>query len=122
MSHSHEKYYSLSEIEKDLNEEYSKNMKIINCLNQLEEIIDKEYCSPVKITKKDKFAFYGIIKNKIDYIKDSLLIEKKSLSSICLKIFELLFVNQNSLNYSELDEKEKVFQLVLKKIKGESQQ
>ena len=64
----------------------------------------------------------ALLKIKLNIYKDSLLIEKKSLSSICLKIFELLFVNQNSLNYSELDEKEKVFQLVLKNLKGESQQ
>ena len=65
MEHLLEKYYLVSEIKKDLNEEYSKNMKIINCLNQLEEIIDKEYCSPIKITQKYKFAFYDIIKNKL---------------------------------------------------------
>ena len=32
----------IKEIEKDLSEEYRKNTQIIKCLNQLEEIIDKE--------------------------------------------------------------------------------
>lgn len=121
MAHSYEEYSVMKEIEKDLAEEYSKNLKIIECLNQLEEIIDKEYCSPIKITQNNKFAVYGIIINKIDYIKDSLLEEnKKSLLSICLKIFEILFLNPNSLNYSDLDEKVKVFQLILKNLKDES--
>ena len=72
---------------------YRKNLQIINCLNELEEIISKKYCFPLLLTEKDKFIINTLIKNKIEYIKDCLLNEN-ALVKICVKIFELLFINK----------------------------
>ena len=77
----------LVEIEKDSQERYRKSLQIINCLNELEEIISKEYCSLILLTEKDKFIINTLIKNKIEYIKDSLLNEKKCIGkNMCKSI------------------------------------
>ena len=108
----------MNKIENDSKEKFRRNLKIINCLNELEEIINKDFCSPLLITEKDKFIVNNLVKNKIAYIKDSLLNEKNILAKICLKIFEYLFVNKNSLNYNDLDEKVIAFKLVLNTLQG----
>ena len=44
--------------------------------------------------------------------------KKNVLAKICVKVFEFLFLNQNSLNYDNLDEKVTAFKLILKSLKG----
>ena len=110
----------MEEVNKELLEELEKNRKIVECLNELELIIDKDFCKPIEISERDIFCVFNLIKIKIEYIKNSLLIEK-SLKAICVKIFEFLFLFPNAINHSDLNEKILAFQLILKTLKGEAQ-
>ena len=109
----------MQEVNRELLEEFEKNLKIVGCLNELEQIIDSEFCKPIEITERDKFSVFDLIKIKLEYIKDSLLNEK-SLNAICVKIFEFLFLYPDAINHSDLDEKLFAFNLILKTLKREA--
>ena len=100
------------EIERELTLEYEKYKKIIDCLNALEKIIDQEFCCTLTIDKRDIFVVFNLVKKKIEYIKDSLLIPN-SLEAFCLKAFELLFMGKNNFDYDQLDKKVNIFQIIL---------
>ena len=74
----------MQEVNRELLEEFEKNLKNIGCLNELEQIIDSEFYKPIEITERDKFGVFDLIKIKLEYIKDSLLNEK-TLNAICVK-------------------------------------
>ena len=107
--------------ENKLEEEYEKNLLIISCLKDFENILDKNYTIPMKITIQDKFVVFKLIKNNIEYIEEVLL-EDKPFESICLKIFNLLFLEEENLNYDNIEEKINDFQLILKHLKNQYNQ
>ena len=104
--------------ENELKEEYEKNLSIISCLKDFENILDENYTIPIKINIEDKFVAFKLIKNNIEYIEEVLL-EQKPFESICLKIFNLLFLKERNLNYDNMEEKIKDFQLILKHLKNQ---
>jgi len=90
-------------------------------LKDFENILDKNYTIPIKITIQDKYVVFKLIKNNIEYIEEVLL-EDRPFESICLKIFNLLFLEEGNLNYDNIEEKINDFQLILKHLKNEYNQ
>ena len=107
--------------EDELEEEYQRNVKIISCLESFENIVDEKYCLPIEITREDRYAVFKLIENNIEYMEEVLLLEKP-FESICLKIFNLLFIENRKLNYAQIEEKITDFQLIIKLLKNEFDQ
>ena len=87
-------------------------------MKDFENILDKNYTIPIKITIQDKYVVFKLIKNNIEYIEEVLL-EDKPFESISLKIFNLLFLEEGNLNYDNIEEKINDFQLILKHLKNQ---
>ena len=80
---------STEKTEENLQNTFEKNEKIIDCLNELEEIVIKQNLRPIKIKKKKKDKIFNRIQEQIKYI--SRRIDKvKIFETISLKVFELL--------------------------------
>ena len=107
--------------EDELEEEYQRNVKIISCLESFENIVDEKYCLPIEITREDRYAVFKLIENNIEYMEEVLLLGKP-FESICLKIFNLLFIENRKLNYAQIEEKITDFQLIIKLLKNEFDQ
>ena len=102
----------------ELNLEYEKYKKIIDCLNDFEKIINEDFCCTLTIDKRDKFVVFILAKKKIEYIKDALL-NPNSLEAFGLKVFELLFMGDNNFDYAQLDKKINLFQIILQTLMDE---
>lgn len=110
---------STEKTEENLQNTFEKNEKIIDCLNELEEIVIKQNLRPIKIKKKKKDKIFNRIQEQIKYI--SRRIDKvKIFETISLKVFELLFLEDNKFNYTNFEEKILIFKIVLIILKGES--
>ena len=99
-------------------EAYDKNIKIISCLKELKSIIDENSDEPLEINMEDKYMTEIIIKNTIEYIQESVP-ENNYYYLICLRLFRLLFLPYENLNYDDLDEKINDYQLFLKYLKNQ---
>ena len=99
-------------------EAYDKNIKIISCLKELKSIIDENSDEPLEINTEDKYMTEIIIKNTIEYIQESVP-ENNYYYLICLRLFRLLFLPYENLNYDDLDEKINDYQLFLKYLKNQ---
>lgn len=105
------------EIEKDWQEVYANNLKIISCLRDYQDIVIKDLKFPLSISIKDKYVAYYLIALNIEYV-ENILPNKKSYESLCLKIFKVMFLGPQRLNYDDLDEKIDAFKMILKKMKN----
>ena len=99
-------------------EAYDKNIEIISCFNNLRKIIDENSNEPFEITKHDKNKAEILIRNSIEYIEVTFQ-EGNYYKLICLKLFRLLFLPHENLDYDNLDEKIHDYQLVLKLLKNQ---
>lgn len=101
-------------VDNELQTEFENILKIVNSLNELEKIIEpkNEYQSPLEVSKNDNLAAYKLVQVKIRYLKEKLLFDN-STKLFSLKVFELLFLKRNELNYDRLGEKIDIFQVVL---------
>ena len=105
------------EIEEGLQKVYEKNLKIVSCLNDFQEIVIKNYKMPLTITVNDKLMAYQKILLNTEYV-ENVLLDKKSYEAICLKIFRLLFLGPEIVNYDNLDEKIHAFKMILNKLEN----
>ena len=105
------------EIEKDRQEVYEKNCKIVSCLSDYQVIAIKGLKFPLSISIKDKYVAYNLIALNIEYVENALP-NKQSYESICLKIFKVMFLGPQRLNYDDLDKKIDAFKMILKKLKN----
>ena len=96
--------------ESELKAEYEKNNKIISCLKDFENIIKKNTNLPIKIAEFNENEVFNMIHKEVKYIEDELL-KEKPFELICLKLFKLLFLPHENLDYDNLDEKSNDFQL-----------
>lgn len=101
-------------LEKELNDEYEKNKKIANCLNDLEKVIKEENESvcPLQLTLSNKYIVYDLMKIKIQYLNEYME-DDNSIKPFILKAFESLFIKDEDLNYEELDNKITAFKKIL---------
>ena len=101
-------------LEKELNDEYEKNQKIANCLNDLEKYIKQEndLVCPLQLALSNKYIVYDLMKIKIQYLNEYME-DDNSIKPFCLKAFESLFIKDEGLNYEELDNKITAFKKIL---------
>ena len=101
-------------LEKELNDEYEKNQKIANCLNDLEKYIKQEndLVCPLQLALSNKYIAYDLMKIKIQYLNEYME-DDNSIKPFCLKAFESLFIKDEGLNYEELDNKITAFKKIL---------
>ena len=99
-------------------ESYDKNIEIISCFNNLRKIFDENSNEPFEITIDYKNNAEIIIRNNIEYMEVTFP-EGNYYKLICLKLFRLLFLPHENLDYDNLDEKIKDYQLVLKLLKNQ---
>ena len=94
--------------------------KIIQCLNEFEEIVesDQGYRSPLKISEKYITTAYEQIMLKIRYIKEA-LIDENSFEELYLNVFELLFIDSSRINYNKLESKISLFKIALNSLKAQ---
>ena len=93
------------EIDEKLSDEFEKNKKIIDWLNQFEIIVEKDF----------SYIRSLVIKKIISVLFEAcpFLINENSLEELALMIFELLFLLNGNLYYNQLDEKVSIFQIIL---------
>ena len=112
------KEFSLSqEIENEIEEKYKKKLKIVECLNEFEKLLNPKFKQPLAISKKYIDIVFEHIKNKIEYIEE-ILAKDKPFDSICLMIYKHLFIGDEKLKYDNLDEKVNDFKLILECLNG----
>ena len=99
-------------------EAYNKYIKIISIMKDLKTIIDENSDEPLEIKMEDKYMTEIIISNTIEYMEQPLP-EKNYYKFVCLRLFRLLFLPRENLNYDEFDEKIKDYQLILKLLKNQ---
>ena len=85
-------------------EAYDKNIEIISCFNNLRKIIDENSNEPFEITIHDKNKAEILIRNSIEYMEITFQ-EGNHYKLICLKLFRLLFLPHENLDYNNLDKK-----------------
>jgi len=108
-------------IEKEFKEEYQYNVKIAECLNQFENIVEPnpEFHFLFNFSEKDRYIVYDLIQLKIKYLKDNL--EKPtSLQVFCLNLFEFLFLKNNEISYEEINNKIYYFKIILCRLSGKN--
>ena len=108
------KGYFNESIEKELTDEHQKNVKIANCLNELEKEIKQQaelFC-PLELTLSNKYIACDLMKIKIQYLRE-FMEDDNSIKPFCLKAFECLFIKNEELNYDELDKKINAFEDIL---------
>ena len=99
-------------------EEYNRLLKLISCLKNFENIININANLTIEITNNNKNEIFNLIQKNLKYIEDELL-KENPFELICLKLFKLLFLYKDSLNYDDFDEKIQDYQLVLKLLKNQ---
>lgn len=99
-------------------EEYNRLLKLISCLKNFENIININANLTIEITNNNKNEIFNIIQKNLKYIEDELL-KENPFELICLRLFKLLFLYKDSLNYDGFDEKIQDYQLVLKLLKNQ---
>ena len=100
-------------IDQEIESSFQKVIKIIECLNILEEKIEEnpKLRSPVQITKKDIAISFQLIELKVKYLKEKLLFDT-SVNPFIMKIFEILFLKIDELDCDNLDEKSVIFKTI----------
>ena len=99
-------------------EEYNRLLKLISCLKNFQNIININANLSIEITNNNKNEIFNIIQKNLKFIEDELL-KENPFELICLKLFKLLFLYKDSLNYDDFDEKIQDYQLVLKLLKNQ---
>ena len=108
-------------IEKEFKEEYQYNVKIAECFNQFENIVEPnpEFHFLLNFSEKDRYIVYDLIQLKIKYLKDNL--EKPTpLQVYCLNLFEFLFLKNNEISYEEINNKIYYFKIILCRLSGKN--
>ena len=100
-------------IDQEIESSFQKVIKIIECLNILEEKIEEnpKLRSPVQITKKDIAISFQLIELKVKYLKEKLVFDT-SVNPFIMKIFEILFLKIDELDCDNLDEKSVIFKTI----------
>jgi len=99
-------------------EKYNRLLKLISCLKNFENIININADLTIEITNNNKNEIFNVIQKNLKYIEDESL-KENPFELICLRLFKLLFLYQDNLNFDDFDEKIQDYQLVLKLLKNQ---
>lgn len=108
------------EYDQKLFEKIEQTNKIIQCLNEFEEIVERDpsYRNPLKISEQYINTAYEQILLKIRYIKEA-LIDENSFEELYLNVFEVLFIDSSRINYDKLESKISLFKIALNSLKAQ---
>ena len=93
-------------IDQEIESFFQKVIKIIECLNILEERIEKKanLRTPIQITKKDIVVSFQLIELKLKYLNEKLIFDT-SVNQFIVKIFKILFLKLDEVDCDKLEEK-----------------
>lgn len=96
-------------------------LEIVDLLNSLIESSFNDYHQKLNILDGEKLIIFTLTQNKIVFLEQTAYEnEDNSEAILAITVFKIFFMNNNSFNLKDLDEKKKYFNLLLKLLKHEN--